>query len=188
MFKLVVFYIATAYGSDQCLEEKCIDPNIFYEREIDAFKSGEQIKIKVSTVPVLDNKNGGYHYVASEAFGKFISLMQDASKNGFNLKLNSSFRDSKQQKNLIRKYGNIAARDGWSNHQSGFAVDIAGTTYISNEKHHMLCREFEGKFKCPTKLYWWLIKNSKKYGFYNTMPDEPWHFDFYPETAIARLQ
>jgi hypothetical protein len=53
---------------------------------------------------------------------------------------------------------NLAAEPGYSNHQSGEALDL--NTAASG-------------------VYSWLVNNASRYGFYRTVPSEPWHWEFF---------
>ena len=63
------------------------------------------------------------------------------------------------------KEGNLAAKPGFSNHQSGSALDIALV--------------YDG-------AYAWLKKHAQRFGFRRTVPGEPWHWEFGGRTALAR--
>jgi len=105
-------------------------------------------------------------YLSKKAANAFTEMMGDAAAEGFHLKAISAFRTHRQQKMLRKQKGIMAAPAGWSNHQQGLSVDIAGTR-----------RTIKGK-KHKTILYWWLVRNAKKYKFYNDVPNEPWHWTF----------
>lgn len=57
--------------------------------------------------------------------------------------------------------GSVAASPGTSNHGLGLTVDIN------------LSRQGRS-----SKVYKWLANNANKYGFYETVSTEPWHWDF----------
>ena len=57
--------------------------------------------------------------------------------------------------------GNLAASPGTSNHGLGLAIDI----------------DLSGQGRSSQK-YKWLAKNANKYGWYETVSSEPWHWDF----------
>jgi len=64
--------------------------------------------------------------------------------------------------------GNPAAKPGFSNHQSGRAIDI-------------------NLLGVPKETYAWLKKNAARYGFRRTVPSEPWHWEYSPpRRAVAR--
>jgi D-alanyl-D-alanine carboxypeptidase len=77
------------------------------------------------------------------------------------LAIRSGFRSHEKQKELYREYrrgwGNLAARPGYSNHQSGRAVDI----YIDDYN-----------------VYEWLLQNARNYGFKRTVKREAWHWEY----------
>lgn len=100
----------------------------------------------------------------------FRAMAKAARRAGVALSVASGFRSHAQQTKLYKQYqrgqGNLAARPGYSNHQSGRALDI----YISDQKALV-----------------WLESNAAKFGFYRTVPGEPWHWEFVKaERAVAR--
>ncbi len=93
------------------------------------------------------------------------AVMQAAAANaGVYLKVVSGFRTMAQQQYLYACYVNcncngcnLAAKPGTSNHQSGEALDLN-------------TRE--------PKVLTWLTANGAKFGFYRTVPKEPWHWEY----------
>jgi len=89
----------------------------------------------------------------------YQSMKSHASRDGIRLVLNSGFRTMDQQRYLYNLYlsgrGNLAARPGYSNHQSGLALDIGTGGGALN----------------------WLNRNASRYGFRRTVPSEPWHWE-----------
>lgn len=88
---------------------------------------------------------------------KFDEMVAAAKKDGVELKISSGLRTRAEQERLYAAYkngtGNLAAKPGTSNHESGSAVDFANTPGAYN----------------------WLKKNSERFGFKN-LPSEPWHY------------
>ena len=98
----------------------------------------------------------------------FRTMAKAARKAGLELLIRSGFRSHEKQKELYKRFrrgwGHMAARPGYSNHQSGRAVDI----YIDDYN-----------------VYEWLRKHAHKYGFKRTVKREAWHWE-YVGTAQAR--
>lgn len=98
---------------------------------------------------------------------QFLAMQTAARVAGVKLVLVSGFRSWAEQVRLYGLYlagrGNLAAKPGFSNHQSGIAVDI----------------EVGGSFTSP--VYRWLEANAARYGFVNTgksfSQPEPWHWE-----------
>lgn len=84
-------------------------------------------------------------------------MLNDAKKEGVDLQISSSYRSREEQERLYQAYlngtGNLAAKPGSSNHESGLAID----------------------FKNTSGAYDWLKKNAGRYGLKN-LPSEPWHY------------
>lgn len=100
---------------------------------------------------------GGGKRVDSSIAGNVKRMIADAKQQGVDLKITSAFRSRQQQEVLYAKYkngtGNLAARPGTSNHESGRAIDFSNTP----------------------GAYAWLKNNAGRYGLKN-LPGEPWHY------------
>ena len=120
------------------------------ESSATAYVNGNAKAIKVITI---DGKR------VTRATGHAFLRMQRAANNaGVGLSLTSGFRSYAEQSYLYDCYlsgkcngGNLAARPGYSNHQSGTAVDVSTSS--------------------------WLAANAKSFGFVRTVPSEPWHYE-----------
>ena len=119
-----------------------------------------------------------------EAYNAFIALANDAKKEGHTILILSSYRTYESQDNLwnqrkkaygTRKADEFAARAGSSEHQTGYAIDVADY-YDENDKFG------------DTESFKWMINNSYKYGFILRYPKgkeeitgysyEPWHYRY----------
>lgn len=115
------------------------------------------------------------HQVCSQVKEPLVSLLAGAKARGFTITINSAYRSYNQQEALynrrIKQYGlavavTLAAPPGYSEHQTGLAVDL-GTS---------------------TSGYSWLASNAWRYGFILRYPSgkesitgytyEPWHFRY----------
>lgn len=124
---------------------------------------------------------------AKEAFEQ---LSEDAKTLGYRIIATSTYRDYHYQKKLFDDYTekkgeayalNCSAKPGHSEHQTGLAVDVAG----SNDDYD----EFESSIEFP-----WMKENAHLYGFILRYPKgkekitgfkyEPWHYRYVgPEIA-----
>jgi hypothetical protein len=106
-----------------------------------------------------------------------------AENDGVPLNLESGFRTNGQQKALYDCYQkklntgncpcgscNEAAPPGYSNHQSGHAVDI--TTTCSEGQSDASCKK-------QSPMFTWLMANAGFYGFEKTVKSEPWHWEWW---------
>lgn len=95
----------------------------------------------------------------------FRAMAHAAARDGIDLRIRSGFRSFEKQAALYRRYregeGNLAARPGFSNHESGRALDI----YITDDR-----------------VYPWLARHAATYGFHRTVPGEAWHWEYLPGT------
>lgn len=104
------------------------------------------------------------------AANTFITMRAEAAKDGVKLVVNSAFRSMEEQERLYAAFqagtGNLAARPGYSNHQSGIALDI----------------DVDASFNSP--VYLWLQSHAGFYDWVNTgktfSQKEPWHWEYRP--------
>ena len=100
---------------------------------------------------------GGGKKVDASIAGNVQAMIQAARRDGVDLKINSAHRSRQQQEVLYQKYlngtGNLAAKPGTSNHESGLAIDFTNTP----------------------GAHAWLAKNAGRFGLKN-LPGEPWHY------------
>lgn len=123
-------------------------------------------------------------YVTAETLNKMFG---EASKQGVSLFLQSGYRSYDFQNNLYEFYKGQAVQDleaysaqpGYSEHQTGLAVDIGGTTNPDCNVKACFASTPESK---------WLAENAHKYGYIIRYPEgkqkvtgyehEPWHLRF----------
>ena len=121
-------------------------------RPADGYSAGNRVGICVVTV---DGKL--VEYRTAEAFE---AMRADAARSGVHITVVSGFRTMDQQRYLYNLYlagrGNLAARPGYSNHQSGLALDLNTS---------------------GAGVYGWLAANASRYGFRRTVPSEAWHWE-----------
>ena len=127
---------------------------------------------------------GENQMVTSDTFDAYKKMFDDAKKENITLIINSSYRSYSEQETLYEKYrkakgeeyaDSIAARPGYSEHQTGYAIDLI--TYGATSS------TFE-----ETEAFKWLQDNSYKYGFILRYPKdkdyltgysyESWHFRY----------
>jgi LAS superfamily LD-carboxypeptidase LdcB len=131
-------------------------------RTVTGYSHGEKTRIKLVEV-------SGVELEASTAKA-FKVMARAARKAGIEIAIRSGFRSQEKQQKLYRDYqkgrGHLAARPGYSNHQSGHALDIYITDY---------------------RVYEWLKGHAAKYGFKRTVRSEAWHWEYVGgEQAQAR--
>lgn len=95
--------------------------------------------------------------IGAKIAGQFDAMVAAAKKDGVNITITSGFRSRAEQEKLYAAYkngtGNLAAKPGTSNHESGEALDLG-----------------------PPSAYGWLKQNAGKFGFKNKIASEPWHW------------
>ena len=137
---------------------------------------------------------GSDQMLVPEALNAFINMFKAAKKENLTLIINSSYRSYKDQDEVYNKYkdtkgeeyaDSIAARPGYSEHQTGLAIDIQ--TYGSRAATF---EEFD-EFK-------WLQNNAHKYGIILRYPKdkeyltgysyESWHYRYVGISAATYIK
>lgn len=97
------------------------------------------------------------HVIGVNIAPQFDAMVAAAARDGVQLRITSGYRSYAEQVHLYNLYksgkGNIAARPGTSNHETGDAIDFTNTP----------------------GAWAWLKRNSTRFGFKNFDP-EPWHY------------
>ena len=121
------------------------------------YTSGKAFAITVVTV---DGKK-----VEKDTANAYYVMAKAAAAAGVNLKIVSGFRTMAEQQYLYNCYVNcscnncnLAAKPGYSNHQSGHALDL--NTSASG-------------------VLTWLNNHGATYGFKRTVPSETWHWEWW---------
>jgi hypothetical protein len=124
-------------------------------RKANGYRSGRRFTICITTV------NG--KRVEVNTARAYLRMRKKAAGKGIYLYVVSGFRTMAEQRYLYRCYktgscngGNLAAPPGYSNHQSGHALDLNTSA---------------------RGVYWFLSKYGSSYGFRRTVPSEAWHWE-----------
>jgi hypothetical protein len=123
------------------------------------------------------NQNGQMVKVAADSVTDLqlldVALFED---NGYRLHINSGFRTQREQISLYeksrRESGPPTAQPGFSNHQSGTAVDIS-LWDIEKKKRYAL--------KSKPKVFSWMLKNGPIFSLFwdeGKSIGEPWHWNY----------
>jgi hypothetical protein len=145
--------IGQAGPSPRASEERDVGPT----RRATGYRNGRPQQITLVNV-------GNGQWLNERAGRQFLKMKEAAQRDGVNLNAISGFRSMEEQQALYRAYragrGNLAAAPGYSNHQSGIAMDI----------------QTNGSRSHPA--YRWLRENAGGFGFRNTVASEPWHWEY----------
>jgi len=133
----------------------------------------------------LQNVSLQYSYagnkVASIVIENFENMRNEVEKElGVRLMINSSYRSYKSQEEIYNEYKKIslkyadsyAARPGFSEHQTGLAIDITSL-------EHKTAKEFK-----ESEEYAWLKENCYKYGFVLRYPENKEHITGYNTESL----
>ncbi|MEM1332923.1 MAG: M15 family metallopeptidase [Actinomycetota bacterium] len=107
------------------------------------------------------------HRLYAPAAASWDNLVAAARADGIEMRITDSYRSYDQQVDLVRRKGlysegGLGARPGTSNHGWGLAVDADVTDARTRE---------------------WLKVNGPRFGWIETVPREPWHWEFRPHQA-----
>jgi hypothetical protein len=127
------------------------------ERSDTGFRSGNRFAISVVRVDARP--------VEVATANAYIAMQEAARRDGVSLRIVSGFRTMDEQEYLYGCYVhcscnscNLAARPGYSNHQSGHALDLN-----TSDRGVMS----------------WLNRNGGRFGFSRTVPSEDWHWEWW---------
>jgi len=132
--------------------------------------------------------------ITQETYDAFMEMWDAANSEGIYLILASGYRSAKEQKEVYDEYekgygtefaDNIAARPGYSEHQTGLAIDMYSKECASAKT-----------FK-DSKTYAWLMENAYKYGFILRYPEnkkeltgynyESWHYRYFGKDLAKKI-
>lgn len=127
-------------------------------RRVMGYRSGQPIPIEIVFVDGV-----WLEARTADAYGRMRNAALEEAQ--IRLKANSGFRSMEQQtefynmpeeERVKRGIGKLVARPGYSNHQSGIAVDIS---------------------QVDPHVFPWMETNARRFGFVNTVKSEPWHWE-----------
>lgn len=121
------------------------------------YKEGSPFVFEAGSIGA--DSDGKTHFLQKEAAHAFNLMANAAFQDGVHLDINYGYRSLDEQRRLRRVYKGLAAKPGKSPHQQGIAIDL-------------------NKSRKRDTAYKWLRKNASKFGFYNTIRYEPWHWEY----------
>ncbi len=152
-------------------------------------------KLVIPNVPLRSNITATEEQLSGAAAPALVSMVNAAKQHGVLLNLQSGYRSYTFQSNLYSQYvkqqgqsltDTASARPGYSEHQTGLAVDLGGASEPSCNVRQCFA---------DTTEYRWLAKNTYRYGFIERYPKnrqavtgyeyEPWHYR-YIGTGLAQ--
>lgn len=149
-------------------------------------------QLESNYVPELVFIEGNYK-ATKDTTNAYLEMKQAAKTDGENFRITSAYRSYQTQNNLYNRYKSqhgfawaekYSARPGYSEHQTGLALDI-----ITNTSN---LDTFE-----DTSAFQWLKKNSYLYGFILRYPEnkeyitgynyEPWHYRYVGKETAKKI-
>jgi len=128
--------------------------------------------------------SNGKKLMTKDAAEAFNEMAKDAKKKGYNIRAASTYRSYSYQSGLYDNYAKqdgktkadtYSARAGYSEHQTGLAVDVDNTkssyTQFGNTK------EF-GWMKDNAYKYGFILRYTKETEFITGYMNEPWHYRY----------
>lgn len=148
-----------------------------------AWNNGERIPARLCEIEEWTDYGGSSGTVPgagngvvinSRVSGAWLALYNAAQADGVSLRVTSSFRTFERQRELCGPLGRHGcAPPGYSNHQSGHAID-----FLSIFRH--VNGRVGSSGSCQTahgNTDWeWLVNNAERFGF-GQLPIEAWHWD-----------
>lgn len=138
----------------------------FLPRRAIGYVDGKPVELELGSI-------GGGLYLRKD-IAVFYNRMRDhARREGIALTPSgprSAFRTTEQQQSLTVDRAEFAAPVNKSPHQAGIAVDIDVLHDVTGN---------------PKPEYYWLRENGPMYGFYQTLQNEPWHWQWKPGVAVS---
>lgn len=136
----------------------------------------------------------GENRIREKVYDAFKDMWNAAKESDIYLMINSSYRPYSDQERVYNNYkesrgesgaDKIAARPGYSEHQTGLALDIFCTTNSSTQTF------------ADSEAYQWLLNNSYKYGFILRYPQdkenitgyafESWHYRYVGKDLAEKI-
>ena len=144
-----------------------------------------------------------------EAYLKFKQMQNDAKKESIEIEIVSGYRSYEKQKDIwnnkynknfengilgiknINRIIQYSTLPGTSRHHWGTDIDIIDKRFVP--KGDLLIEKNYTENGIYSQLFYWMKKNSKKYGFYLVYDDspkrkgfkfEPWHYSYKPLSVI----
>jgi len=145
-----------------------------------AYNNGAPFTIRLCRIygfKSTGTEDGGWVRVSSNASARWVGLFQAAYKSGITLEAASSFRSYKKQTELYNCYVaritgcNEATKPGYSNHQTGTAVDIE-IARNATDPTLIECKANPDRYP----VYKWLSLHAANYGRYAAVDKECWHW------------
>ncbi len=149
--------------------------------------------LEISDISIRYSYQG--NKISKEANDAYVDLWHAANEAGYTLIVNSSYRNYQEQESVYhskktslgqKKADEAAARPGYSEHQSGLAIDV-----------FELGNQATDTFKV-SNAYHWLQENAYKYGFIERYPEgkenitgysaEAWHWRYVGKDVAKIIQ
>lgn len=146
------------------LEDNLLEQGVYScsERQDTGYRNGNAFPITVVTVDGRPAERA--------TANAYIAMQNAAAAAGVGIRIVSGFRTMSEQQYLYGCYTNcscnscnLAARPGYSNHQSGHALDLN-------------TGNGDGVLN-------WLNNHAGQFGFARTVPSEPWHWEWWGNPA-----
>ena len=133
---------------------------------------------------INDKYSSGNKKMTKDAALAFEEMAKDAKKNGYTVRAVSTYRSYSYQNNLYNNYAKqdgkekadtYSARAGYSEHQTGLAVDVDNAK-VSYTKFGTT-KEF-GWMKDNCYKYGFILRYTKETEFITGYMNEPWHYRY----------
>ena len=177
-------------------KEDYVDPSITKEFSLDMLVNKHhglsEDFVPKDLITVDSNYASSDDLVCSHiAFNAFKEMSDAASKEGYQLVINSCYRSYQDQEELTNTYLNTygqnyvdkyVAKPGFSEHQTGLAFDIGSrtTNVFANSKEYSWMEENAYK-------YGFIHRFTKRYSVITGFREEAWHYRYVGKEIAARI-
>ena len=114
------------------------------------------------------------HQLEKKAAKAWRELVVEAGSAGHDIYLTTAYRTPEHQKKLYAKY--VKAIAAWE--QSGRTTAKPTPVAAPGKSAHEKGRAVDIKVAAYPELLKWLRANASRFGFYETVKTEPWHWEF----------
>lgn len=150
--------------------DKIMEEKLKNKKSVEAWRYGK----KIADIEVI-NLQG--KQVEVNTARKFLEMSEAAKRDGIQLQLNSGYRSMESQ---ISIYNNRYEPDysETGNCSKGTLVSNKGKAAYPGCSNHQNGRALDIEAKTRPEVFRWLSANAQRFGFKNTVPSEPWHWEY----------
>lgn len=164
--------------------DKIMEEKLKNKKSVEAWRYGRKIE-DIEVINLQGNQ------VEVNTARKFLEMSEAAKRDGIHLQINSGYRSMNSQISIYNKRyepdyagtGNCTRQGKGEKDESG---NIVKSRFVSDEgvaaypgcSNHQNGRALDIEAKTRPEVFRWLSINAQRFGFKNTVPSEPWHWEY----------